>query len=67
MPSAEQNETVELTERTKRVASHNEKASAKIARLRHMKERNENYLAEQREEKAAEDELTQELRVSVTD
>ncbi len=67
MPSAEQNETVELTERTKDVASHNGKASAKIARLRHMKERNENYLAERREEKAAEDELTKELRVSVTD
>jgi hypothetical protein len=65
MPSAEQNETVEPSVRTNGVASHNEKA--KRARLRHMKERNENYLAEQREEQAAEDELTQELRVSVTD
>ena len=69
MPSAQQNETVELNERTKSVASHqhHEKASAKSARLRHMKERNENYLAEQREEKAAEDELTKELRVSFSD
>ena len=47
MPSAQQNETVELDERIRNVASHNEKAKAKSARLRHMKERNENYLAEQ--------------------
>ena len=67
MPSAEPNETVELNERTKSVASHNGKALAKSARLRHLKERNENYLAEQREEKAAEDELTKELRVSFSD
>jgi hypothetical protein len=67
MPSAEQNEIVEPNERAKRVASHHEKASAKRARLQHMRERNENYLAERREETAAEDELTEELRVSVPD
>ena len=67
MPSAEQNDTVELNERTKNVASPDKRASAKSARLRHLKERHENYLAERREEKAAEDELTEELRVSVPD
>ena len=35
----------------------------KHARLRLMKERNENYLAERREEHEAEQELTRELRV----
>jgi hypothetical protein len=38
-------------------------AKTKNARLRLLKERNENYLAEQRDEQA-EEELTQELRVS---
>ena len=42
-------------------------AKAKNARLRLMKERNENYLAEQRDEHETEDELTKELRVSTTD
>jgi hypothetical protein len=43
-----------------------QKAKAKNARLRLMKERNEIYLAEQKEERDAEaQELTQELRVSV--
>ena len=39
-------------------------AKAKNARLRLMKERNENYLAEQREENQTDDELTKELTVS---
>jgi len=42
-------------------------AKAKNARLRLMKERNENYLAEQRDEHETDDELTKELRVSTTD
>jgi len=42
-------------------------AKAKSARLRLMKERNENYLAEQRDEHETDDELTKELRVSTTD
>jgi hypothetical protein len=37
---------------------------AKNARLRLMKERNANYLAEQQEETEADDELTKELKVS---
>ena len=42
-----------------------QKAKAKNARLRLMKERNEIYLAELREEREVENqELTQELRVS---
>ena len=39
-------------------------ATAKNARLRLMKERNENYLAEQRDENDIDDELTKELQVS---
>jgi hypothetical protein len=39
-------------------------AKAKNARLRLMKERNENYLAEQRDENDIDDELTKELQVS---
>jgi hypothetical protein len=42
-------------------------AKAKNARLRLMKERNENYLAEQRDEQETDDELTKELRISTTD
>ena len=42
---------------------NNEAAKAKIARLRLMKERNENYLAEQRYEEWGDEELTRELRV----
>ena len=45
MPIAEAKETVEPT-----VATSNSKAKAKNARLRPMKERNENYLAERRDE-----------------
>jgi hypothetical protein len=40
-----------------------ERAKAKNARLRLMKERNENYLAEQREEHQATEELTGDLGV----
>jgi hypothetical protein len=43
------------------------KAKAKNARLRLMKERNENYLAEQRDEDAADEELTKEVSVSITE
>jgi hypothetical protein len=39
-------------------------AKAKNARLRLMKERNENYLAEQRDADEPDDELTKELKVS---
>jgi hypothetical protein len=39
-------------------------AKAKNARLRLMKERNENYLAKQRDENDTDDELTRELQVS---
>jgi hypothetical protein len=41
-----------------------ERAKAKNARLRLMKERNENYLAEQREERQGADELTGDLGAS---
>jgi hypothetical protein len=40
-------------------------AKATNARLRLMKERNENYLAEQRDENETDDELTKELTVSI--
>jgi hypothetical protein len=40
-------------------------AKATKARLRLMKERNENYLAEQRDENETDDELTKELTVSM--
>jgi hypothetical protein len=46
------------------VATAIQKAKAKNARLRLMKERNEHYLAEQRGEDAADEELTKGLRVS---
>jgi hypothetical protein len=39
-------------------------AKAKNARLRLMKERNENYLLEQRDENETDDDLTKELKVS---
>ena len=48
--------------RNKVVATAIEKAKAKNARLRLMKERNENYLAERRDEHDADEELTKELR-----
>jgi hypothetical protein len=57
MPVAEPKEAVEPA-----VATAIQKAKAKSARLRLMKERNEHYLAEQRED--VDEELTQELRVS---
>jgi hypothetical protein len=56
MAAAEPNET----DVVKRI----ETAKAKSARLRLMKERNENYLAEQRDENQTDDELTKELTVS---
>jgi len=46
------------------LATASQKAKAKTARLRLLKERNENYLAEQRDEHEADEELTKELRVS---
>ena len=49
------------------VATAIEKAKAKNARLRLMKERNENYLAERRDEIDADEELTKELRGLATD
>jgi len=45
----------------KLVRSAIERAKAKTARLRLMKERNENYLAEQREEHSDAEDLTGEL------
>jgi hypothetical protein len=62
MPVAEPKEPVEAV-----VVTAIQKAKAKNARLRLMKERNENYLAEQRGEDAPDDELTKELRVSTTE
>jgi hypothetical protein len=59
MSAAEPKEAVEPV-----VMSAIQKAKAKNARLRLMKERNENYLAEQRDEEAGEEEQTRELRVS---
>lgn len=58
MPIAESKETVETV-----VGTAIQKAKAKNARLRLMKERNENYLAEQRDEEATDDEVTKELKV----
>jgi hypothetical protein len=53
--------------RNKVVMTAIQKAKAKNARLRLMKERNENYLAERRDEDEADEELTKELRVSAAD
>jgi len=67
MPVAEDEGAAEvgnMEEKQTVVASAIKKAKAKNARLRLMKERNENYLAERRGEDEADDELTQELRVS---
>jgi hypothetical protein len=66
MPAAEQKEAVELDVKTsetrnKVVMTAIERAKAKNARLRLMKERNENYLAERRDEDAADEEPTREL------
>jgi hypothetical protein len=54
-------------QRNKVVLTAVEKAKAKNARLRLMKERNENYLAERRDEHEADDDLTKELRVSAAE
>jgi hypothetical protein len=43
------------------IAKAAENAKAKNARLRHLKDRNENYLAEQKEEYETDDEKTPEL------
>lgn len=43
------------------VAKATENARAKNARLRHLKERNENYLAERKDEEDPDEERTQEL------
>jgi len=58
MPIVEPKETVEPV-----VVTAIQKAKAKNARLRLMKERNENYLAEQRDEEAIDEEVTKELKV----
>jgi len=58
MPIAGSNEAVDPD-----VATAIRKAKAKTARLLLMKERNEHYLAEQRAEVEADDELVEELRV----
>jgi hypothetical protein len=57
MAAEEPNES-EIVKRT-------QTAKATNARLRLMKERNENYLAEQRDENETDDELTKELTVSI--
>jgi hypothetical protein len=62
MPAAEPKEPVEPV-----VVTAIQEAKAKNARLRLMKERNENYLAEQRDEDATDEELTKELRVSTSE
>jgi hypothetical protein len=69
MPPAEDQGAAEVgntEEKQTVVASAIKKAKAKNARLRLMKERNENYLAERRGE-YEEDERTEELRVSTSE
>ncbi len=58
MPLAEPKEAVEPG-----VVTAIQRAKTKNARLRLMKERNENYLAEQRDEEAIDEEVTKELKV----
>lgn len=58
MPIAEPKEAVEPV-----VVNAIQRAKTKNARLRLMKERNENYLAEQRDEEAIDEEVTKELKV----
>ena len=61
MSDAERNKGIEqktALSSNKAVGPAIERAKAKNARLRLMKERNENYLAEQREEHQGADELT---------
>ena len=69
MPGAEHEGAAEEdTEEKQTVAGTAIKqAKAKNARLRLMKERSENYLAERRGEDEADDELTEELRVSTSE
>ena len=61
MSAAERNKAIEqksILSSSKVVGPAIERAKAKNARLRLMKERNENYLAEQREERQGTEELT---------
>jgi hypothetical protein len=69
MPVAEHEGAAEVDTEEKHtvVATAIKQAKAKNARLRLMKERNENYLAERRGEDEADDELTEELRVSTSE
>jgi hypothetical protein len=69
MPVAEHEGAAEVDTEEKQtvVATAIKQAKAKNARLRLMKERNENYLAERRGEDEADDELTEELRVSTAE
>jgi len=69
MPVAEHEGAAEVDTGEKQtvVATAIKQAKAKNARLRLMKERNENYLAERRGEDEADDELTEELRVSTSE
>jgi hypothetical protein len=62
MPDAENPTTNQNNERlSKIVAKATENARAKNARLRHLKERNENYLAERKDYEDSDEERTQEL------
>jgi hypothetical protein len=65
MPIAEPQEPVELEDTSEHrkniVETAIKEAKAKNARLRLMKERNENYLAERRDDRPEEWELTKEL------
>jgi hypothetical protein len=71
MPVTAFDEAVELDHtsknRNKGVVTAAEKAKAKNVRLRLMKERNENYLAERRDEQETDEELTKELTVSTAE
>jgi hypothetical protein len=71
MPNTQPDEPVELAvnkqdKRNEVAATVMGNAKAKNARLRLLKERNESYLAEQRDEDP-EEEVTEELRVSDAD
>lgn len=64
MSKAERNQQMEQKSEgitTKTVGTAIERAKAKNARLRLMKERNENYLAEHRDERLGAEELTGDL------
>ena len=62
MPKAGPDER-KTSDNTDEVQAAIQKAKVKNARLRLMKERNENYLAEQREDEGTDVELTKELSV----